>query len=509
MQKAKRYFNTSGPNIIKEHYTLLRSDLVTRGEEMVKRNRYFTIWAPRQTGKSTYFQLLANQLREEGYQVLQISVESYFNAREDYFLRRINEQLEKQTSLSIAPRKISELEGEFSAITQGKLVIIVDEIEGLNPELFGPFLHSIRQLYHSRLEHSLKSVILVGVSNIVGVVEDHASPFNIADNLEIPYFTEEETFDLLHQHEEETGQLFEEKVKAKISEITANQPGLVNGFAYQLVERNKGKQVIHYEDYLEVEDWYLHKVIDKNVANILKYARKFRPFVERLLFTEEDIHFDIDREEIKILHTNGLIKDDPNGNVMFWVPLYKKRIYSAFYPYTNGEKQYFFNRIENFFDLVKGGRIDFEFLIQNYKDYVKRRSFKAFREKDPETGEYKSMREAALKYSFETYISLFLQHIEAQSYTEPGTGLGRSDILVNYQGQEYVIETKIYRYPLQVQKGLKQLAYYCNSINIYEGLYMVFASNKVPVKGISEGTQEIDGVKIRVYIVDYDEEKDF
>ncbi|MCB0854425.1 MAG: ATP-binding protein, partial [Bacteroidetes bacterium] len=315
MQKAKRYFNTSGPNIIKEHYTLLRSDLVTRGEEMVKRNRYFTIWAPRQTGKSTYFQLLANQLREEGYQVLQISVESYFNAREDYFLRRINEQLEKQTSLSIAPRKISELEGEFSAITQGKLVIIVDEIEGLNPELFGPFLHSIRQLYHSRLEHSLKSVILVGVSNIVGVVEDHASPFNIADNLEIPYFTEEETFDLLHQHEEETGQLFEEKVKAKISEITANQPGLVNGFAYQLVERNKGKQVIHYEDYLEVEDWYLHKVIDKNVANILKYARKFRPFVERLLFTEEDIHFDIDREEIKILHTNGLIKDDPNGNV--------------------------------------------------------------------------------------------------------------------------------------------------------------------------------------------------
>ena len=119
------------------------------------------------------------------------------------------------------------------------------------------------------------------------------------------------------------------------------------------------------------------------------------------------------------------------------------------------------------------------------------------------------MREAALKYSFETYISLFLQHIEAQSYTEPGTGLGRSDILVNYQGQEYVIETKIYRYPLQVQKGLKQLAYYCNSINIYEGLYMVFASNKVPVKGISEGTQEIDGVKIRVYIVDYDEEKDF
>jgi len=39
---------------------------------------------------------------------------------------------------------------------------------------------------------------------------NNASPFNIADNLEIPYFTGEETFELLHRHEEETGQLFDE-----------------------------------------------------------------------------------------------------------------------------------------------------------------------------------------------------------------------------------------------------------------------------------------------------------
>jgi hypothetical protein len=63
------------------------------------------------------------------------------------------------------------------------------EIEGLNEEIFGQFLHTIRNLYHFRDEHSLKSVILVGVSNIVGVVQDNASPFNIADNLEVPYFT--------------------------------------------------------------------------------------------------------------------------------------------------------------------------------------------------------------------------------------------------------------------------------------------------------------------------------
>jgi predicted AAA+ superfamily ATPase len=62
-----RSFNTSGPNIIEEHYTLPRLDWVERGKEMVYKKRYFTIWAPRQTGKSTYFRLLDNTLRAEGY----------------------------------------------------------------------------------------------------------------------------------------------------------------------------------------------------------------------------------------------------------------------------------------------------------------------------------------------------------------------------------------------------------------------------------------------------------
>ncbi len=62
-------------------------------------------------------------------------------------------------------------------------------------------------------------------------MSDNASPFNVADNLNVPYFTDDEVLELLAQHETETGQIFDEKVKQKISQITANQPGLVNGFA--------------------------------------------------------------------------------------------------------------------------------------------------------------------------------------------------------------------------------------------------------------------------------------
>ncbi len=46
-----RKFNTSGPNFPEEHFTIERNDLLVKGIELVETKRYFTIWAPRQTGK--------------------------------------------------------------------------------------------------------------------------------------------------------------------------------------------------------------------------------------------------------------------------------------------------------------------------------------------------------------------------------------------------------------------------------------------------------------------------
>ena len=61
-----RKFNTSGPNIPEKHYTIERTNLINKGLDLVKDERYFTIWAPRQTGKSTYFGQLSNKLDKIG-----------------------------------------------------------------------------------------------------------------------------------------------------------------------------------------------------------------------------------------------------------------------------------------------------------------------------------------------------------------------------------------------------------------------------------------------------------
>ena len=438
-----REFNTSGPCNPQEHYTLMRPNLIERGMQLIEKKKYFTIWAPRQTGKSTFFRLLANKLDSRGFKVIHFNVENFKEALLITFFTKLTKEFQKKGIVLPHLSSFGDLSNFIETLKDDKLVLIIDEIEGLNPELFNQFLHSIRNLYHFRNEHSLKSVILVGVSNIVGVIEDNASPFNIADNLNVPYFTNEETRELLGQHETETGQLFEDKVKAKISEITANQPGLVNGFAKKMVDDNPDKKVIDYNDYLEVEDWYLTEAIDKNLSNIISKARPYRSFLEGLLFKQQKIKFTIRRKVIKVLHTNGIIKKDKEGYVKFWVPLYRKCLHDEFYPYTNGEtgsiQQSLF--VADF--LLADGKLNIYQLIKGFKEYVQRRGFKYFREKD-KNGKYLSIKEAALLYSFETYIQAFLQLSKGKSYLEAHTGLGRSDLIINLQEEEYCIEAKVY-----------------------------------------------------------------
>jgi len=502
-----REFNTSGPNIPEQHYTIERTELISKGLKLIEKERYFTIWAPRQTGKSTYFRQLAKELTIKGYKVAHINFEDYKQTPLLTFIERFTEQINKFWGTSFEITDLSKTFNEIEKLVNLKYVLIIDEVEGINSDYFGTFLHSIRRVFHSRQNHCLKSVILVGVSNIVGVVSDNASPFNVADNLNVPYFTDKEVFELLGQHENETGQLFEVKVKQKICQITANQPGLVNGFAQKLITDYTGKNQFTYNDYLKVEDWYLTEAIDKNFSNILNKAKEQRNFVERLLFTEEKIPFEIDRESIMLLHTNGLIKKDENGYVTFWVPFYKKRLYKAFYPYTNGEQSQISRTIFASEYFTEKGDLILDKLIGTYKEYVKRRGFNVYREKD-KNGEYNSLKEAALIYSFETYIAATMQELKGKIYREADTGLGKSDMIINIANNEFLIETKIYYSPAKFDDGKKQLAYYCKSLGINKGVYLVFCPNNIKYpKKVNELPENIDMIEIITYLISYDETK--
>jgi AAA-like domain len=503
-----RIFNTSGPNILEKHYTLPRLNLIEKGKDMVYNDRYFTIWAPRQTGKSTFFRMLADSLQMEGYLVCHVNFENYLNSPLTSLMERLVVALEAAWHIDFKNLDLSQVFHKIEQVTDKKLVLIIDEVEGMNPEYFGQFLHTVRNTYHSRTGQGLRSVIFVGVSNITGVVQDNASPFNISESLPIDYFTKQEVFDLLEQHETETGQLFSKEVKDKIYAITAGQPGLVNGFAAKLVENYRDKPLIDYLDYLVVEDWYLFEALDKNVANVINKAKKYQKFLEELLFLDRKVRFDIDKEAVRFFFTNGLIRRNAEGNITFWVPLYKKRLQKYFYPRMNGEAEQIQANIWIDSYLTADKKVNMDKIIREYQAYAQRRGFRYFIEND-ENGKPKGLKEAALMYSFETYIQSFLEVFKGKSYLEPHVALGRSDLIINILNNEWVIEAKIYHNITQFTDGKAQLAYYIKSLGLNKGIYLIFLNKEVTNPHVLEGVDVIEGVDILTYIVRYDVEVDF
>ena len=171
-QAPIKRFNTSGPNWPEQHYTLPRTDLVHEGLQLVQQARYFTIWAPRQGGKSTYFELLMAQLRQQGHQVVHLNFESFSQSSPEGPMAMFQLQAQKHWGIAFNTNNITDWQQAVMRQTQGQWVLIIDEIEGLNPALLPNFLHTVRSLYHYRKEHALKSVIFVGVANLAGIMAD-------------------------------------------------------------------------------------------------------------------------------------------------------------------------------------------------------------------------------------------------------------------------------------------------------------------------------------------------
>ncbi len=504
----KKEFNSSGPNIPERHYTLERAALMAKGKKLVYNDRYFTLFAPRQSGKSTFFQMLGAHLQTEGYKVCYTNFENCQDIEEDFFCLELKKAIKKDCQVDIECKNIIDFFLKIENLHNEQLVLIVDNVEEINPAYLTHFLRCIRSAFHSRQFHCVKSIILGSQNNIPDHPYDEGTPFNANDELEVPYFTEAEILELLAMHEAETGQLFSPKVKERICYMTAGQPGLVNGFAGSLVQLFPDAPVFEFEHYLEVETNYIAIKINKNVSNIVEKAKKYRKFVEQLLFKEFPRKYMIQEERIKELTVNGVITADENNNIVFGVPLYRKCLHAAFAAPMNGESEEIMENLVIADYFLPNKQLNIDKIIREYQTYAKRRGFRYFMHKD-EKGKLTGLKEAALVYSFDTFIHSFLAVLKGKSYLEPHVALGRSDLLINIKGSEFVIETKIFYDSVQFEEGKTQLAYYIKGLNLTEGVYLVFAKSTITNPILQEADEIIEGVHIKTYLVRYDVETDF
>ena len=504
-----RYFNTSGQNIIKEHYTLMRPKLVAQALDKIRREQYLTIWTPHLAGKSTFFNLLTNKLEEEGYKVAYVNFQGFETATLEDFLTEFHIRLYQCCGLSVKVNSIQSLFTDMTQIKNLKLVLIIDAVDGINYRFLEDLLLSIRVAFHSRAEQSLKSVILGSVSNVLSLAHDMRGSYNISDDFDLPYFSDAETLELLAQHEIETGQLFDPSVKAKISEITANQPGLVSGLAAKLVDNNPLKPVINYDDYLLAEKQYLSDLMDKDSTKIISKAKKYRSFIERRLFTDSSVRFQILQEHIRELFFYGIIAHDDDYYINFRVPLYEKCLHQAFYPSVKDEIKRIQKNIDSSAYFTSEG-FSMPKLIETYKKYVSKAGFGYFLERD-KNGKAVSIKEAALIYSFETYINAFLDVVGGTSYRDAHTNLNGVDTIITINGEKALVKNTVYQHVRLLNEAKEQVADYAHKLGLNTATYMVFVNSEVTNEYIVEKSDFFNDKNVRVttYLIRYDLETDF
>ncbi len=93
-----RRFGTQGPVNPEQHYVVSRTEELTEFIKRVKEGRYIVIFAPRQTGKTTFFYAAMDILASEAptYLPIHLDFEAYKNLALPIFIG---------TSLKISARK--------------------------------------------------------------------------------------------------------------------------------------------------------------------------------------------------------------------------------------------------------------------------------------------------------------------------------------------------------------------------------------------------------------------
>lgn len=333
-----REFNTSGPCDPDKHYTVIREALVAKGQTLVDRGQFFTIFAPNQFGKTTYVRLLSHQLRTQGYLPISVDFAGLNRLTKATFYKVLAERLFAEVSAygRFARPKINaafDLEIYLAQLPPQTppIVLFIDEFETVPATVKRELLPILRSFYHRRTHHKLHALGLVGVSTLWDLLAASTTPFNIVEELTIQPFTLAEVNGLIGQYVAESGQPFDTAVIQAIYENTQGQPALTCTLCHHLVtemvpNRTQPVTMAAFSPTLEL---FLAECHDKHILNIVNKAQEKEAIMRRVLFSPYPIRCPIDDPNINYLSAHGVVAN-VNGFIQVPVPLYRQCLLTAF-----------------------------------------------------------------------------------------------------------------------------------------------------------------------------------
>ena len=541
-----RRFGTEGRVEPAQHYFVPRTNEIIDFINRVKAGKYIVLFAPRQTGKTTFFRRVIDVLREgmgtespaetASHQTVRQNAASstsdaaYFPIRLDFQVCRNLSVLEFYTYLSKGIRSqiesVFQKHGSMPSLSQfldatpftnhismidffrelqrllqnQRIVLMMDEFDGIPQSALSDFLYALRLIYLSDEPRCPHSIGIIGVKSINQLNYDRSvSPFNIQDEFRLPNFTLEQVQELIEQYTDEVGQVFAPEVIESIHKQTAGQPVLVNRFAQILTEeldipKNETITMAHFT----TAHTQLLRGRNTNIEHLTTNIRKdprFENILMRIMARDEGIDFNLRNDIIGELATYGVIKEGTDGMCEILNPIYLYCILQAFKPLVNGLEDEYFpeDTSDDFRDyLAPGNSIDMVSLLDNFQNFIARAGFKILQVPD-------TPQESVGQYLLMAYLDAFVRRIGGMMHIEVQTGRGRMDLIVTHNQRKYIVETKIWRGTHYYQAGKRQLAGYLRVEGVTEGFYVVFDHRQSPEPRVE--TAIVEGVAIHCYVI--------
>lgn len=503
-------FNTTGKCIADRHYMVPIDRQVKAAAQMVENELYFCINRGRQYGKTTTLDFLKRNLQERGYVVFSISFESLpdsaFKSLETLlaatvelmgpllkwsgmpnleqnaidYLSKLYDQLNKSIGWSAFMDMVSTL------CVSHRCVLIIDEVDAAgNYPVFIKFLGLLRDMYLKRdVFPTFQSVILAGVYDIKNLKlkirpeEQHQynSPWNIAAPFDTDMSLHADGIAvMLKDYADEHNISFDcQGVAQLVYDYTSGYPFLVSRLCQIIDER---RFTWDKEGVLAATRELL---IERNTLfdDMIKKLDQFPPLrdiLKHILFTGEQISYSTDEKYLQIADMFSFIKN-VKGTVAIACRLMETRLCNLFISEESLSDIYRQGQLYKS-QFIHDGQLDMRRLIERFSVYFN----ETFR-----PGHDDRFVEREGRKLFLTYLRPVINGI-GNYYTEAETrDLTRTDVIVDFCGQQYVVELKIWRGNSYNERGEQQLAEYLDYYHLKTGYMVSFCFNKGKQPGLRE-----------------------
>lgn len=518
----KRFFNTTGACDPQLHYMV---DIHNRLEEIktyVDAGEYFTINRARQYGKTTTLMGLAEYLVPD-YVVLSLDFQKigheefqngtiFAKAFVRYLLRTVRNrnhpvnglrddilqemETEAKTDPAFSMGRLFEYLSDLCGASEKPVVLIIDEVDSAtNNQVFLDFLAQLRGYYLTRrTTPTFQSVILAGVYDVRNIKrklrpeDEHKinSPWNIAADFDVAMsLSEEGIAGMLREYETDhhTGMNVEE-LAGLLYDYTSGYPFLVSRIC-KLLDEVVCKSTLYPSPeaswtkggFLEAVKLLLNEkntLFESMTGKIQEYT-ELHQILYFLLFRGSRTFYNLLDPSIEIAELFGFIKNE-NGTVVISNRIFETVLYNFFLTKEAVNNETSLAAFQDKNQFVQDGRLNMELVLEKFAQHF--------------DDVYGDQDQKFLEEEGRRYFLLYLRPIingTGNYYIESRTrNMERTDVIVDYRGEQFVCELKIWHGNAYRERGEKQLSAYLDSYHLKKGYMISFNFNEKKEVGVKK-----------------------